>query len=134
MGGSVVVELISTGSDFEKEFGYSRAVVDGEMVYVSGTTGYDYSSMQIPEDVAEQTRNTLKTIGETLEKAGTSLRDVVAVRYYLCDRADMDAIVPVVGAAFGEIRPAATMVICDLIRDEMKIEIEVTARKGAGNS
>ena len=129
-----MVKHISSGSPFEATFGYSRAVVDGEMIYVSGTTGYDYTTMDIPDDVAAQTRNTLDTIARTLAEAGATLRDVVAVRYYLVDRADMDAVVATVGQVFADIRPAATMVICDLIRPEMKIEIEVTARKGAAES
>ena len=127
-----MVRHISSGSSFEAEFGYARAVIDGDMIYVSGTTGYDYATMTIPADVGEQARNSLDTIAGTLEQAGSSLKDVVAVRYYLTDRADMDRVVAVVGPMFREIRPAATMVICDLIREEMKIEIEVTARIGAG--
>lgn len=129
-----MVKRISSGSDFEASFGYSRAVVDGDMVYVSGTTGYDYATMAIPDDVAAQTANALATIGEALEQAGSSLKDVVRVRYYLTDRADMDAVVGIVGPMFTDIRPAATMVICALIRAEMKIEIEVIARIGAANS
>lgn len=129
-----MVKLISSGSDFEAEFGYSRAVVDGGIVYVSGTTGYDYRTMTIPEDVAAQTRNTLATIEQVLAEAGASMADVNQVRYYLANREDMDAVVAVVGEVFGDIRPAATMVICQLIREEMKIEIEVTARIGAGGS
>ena len=127
-----MVRHISSGSSFEAEFGYARAVIDGDMIYVSGTTGYDYATMTIPADVGEQARNSLDTIAGTLEQAGSSLKDVVAVRYYLTDRTDMDRVVAVVGPMFREIRPAATMVICDLIREEMKIEIEVTARIGAG--
>lgn len=129
-----MVKHISSGSDFETAFGYARAVVDGDMVYVSGTTGYDYRTMVIPDDVRAQTRNTLETIGKVLAEAGTSLNDVTQVRYYLPNRDDMDAVVEVVGAAFKNIRPAATMVICQLIREEMKIEIEVTARIGAAAS
>lgn len=129
-----MVKHISSGSDFETEFGYSRAVIDGDMVYVSGTTGYDYHTMTIPDDVAEQTRNTIETISRTLEQAGASLEDVVQVRYYLADRAYMDDVVKTIGPVFRAIRPAATMVICALIRDEMKIEIEVTARIGAHKS
>lgn len=129
-----MVKRISTGSNFEVAFGYSRAVVDGDMVYVSGTTGYDYRSMSIPDDVVAQTRNTLDTISGVLEQAGASLKDVVQVRYYLGDRAYMDDVVKTVGPVFADIRPAATMVICSLIRAEMKIEIEVTARIGAGSS
>lgn len=126
-----MVKHISSGSDFETEFGYSRAVVDGEMIYVSGTTGYDYKTMSIPDDVSAQTVNTLETIRSVLEQAGASIRDVVQVRYYLSDRIYMNDVVKVVGPVFADIRPAATMVVCPLIREEMKIEIEVTARIGA---
>ena len=104
------------------------------MVYVSGTTGYDYARMEMPENVADQTRNALATIDQALREAGSGLNDVLRVRYYLTDIADYEQIVPVLGAAFGEIRPAATMVVCGLIAPEMKVEIEVTARISAGTS
>jgi len=129
-----MVKRISSGSPFEARIGYSRAVVDRDMVYVSGTTGYDYARMEMPEDVAAQTRNTLDTIDKALKEAGSSLRDVVRVRYYLVDMADYDAVVEVLGETFADIRPAATMVVCGLTTPEMKIEIEVTARIGAGAS
>ncbi len=129
-----MVRHISSGSPFEKTIGYSPAVVDRDMVYVSGSTGYDYETMRLPEDVAEQTRNTLATICEALEKAGCSLNDVVRVRYYLKDLADLEAVTPVLGEAFAEAKPAATLIIADLIEPEMKIEIEVTARIGASAS
>jgi enamine deaminase RidA (YjgF/YER057c/UK114 family) len=129
-----MVKRISSGSPFEARIGYSRAIVDGDMVYVSGTTGYDYSRMAMPEDVVDQTRNALATIDKALREAGSGLNDVLRVRYYLTDMADYEQIVPVLGAAFGEIRPAATMVVCGLIAPEMKVEIEVTARIGAGTS
>jgi enamine deaminase RidA (YjgF/YER057c/UK114 family) len=125
------VRRISTGSPFEHSIGYSRAVIDGEMIYVSGTTGYDYRTMQMPADADSQARNGIETIRSVLRDAGASLRDVVRVRYYLADRADYDAVVSAVGEAFGEIRPAATMIVCGLTMPEMKIEIEVTARRGA---
>ena len=127
-----MVKRISSGSPFETRIGYSRAVVDGSMVYVSGTTGYDYARMVMPYDVTAQTRNALSTIEKALHDAGSSLKDVVRVRYYLTDMADYDEIVEVLGAAFADIRPAATMVVCGLTMPEMKIEIEVTARIGAG--
>jgi len=127
-----MVQHISSGSPFEAKIGYSRAVVDGDMVYVSGTTGYDYARMVMPDDVAEQTRNAIATIEKALQEAGSSLRDVVRVRYYLTDMAHYDAVVDVVGAVFADIRPAATMVVCGLTAPEMKIEIEATARIGAG--
>ena len=129
-----MVKHISSGSPFESRIGYSRAVVDGEMVYVSGTTGYDYKTMEMPEEVHEQTRNALLTIAQALDTAGSSIKDVVRVRYYLTDLAHYEAVVEVAGRVFGEIRPAATMVICGLTRPEMKVEIEVTARIGAYQS
>jgi enamine deaminase RidA (YjgF/YER057c/UK114 family) len=129
-----MVQRISSGSPFEAKIGYSRAVKHDDTVYVSGTTGYDYAAMTMPEDAAEQARNALATIGKALEQAGSSLSDVVRVVYYLSDMAWYDAIVSVAGATFGEIRPAATMLVCGLTTPEMKIEIEVTARIGAANS
>ncbi|KKX26659.1 RidA family protein [Rhizobium sp. LC145] len=129
-----MVKRISSGSPFEARIGYSRAVVDGDMVYVSGTTGYDYARMEMPEDVAAQTRNALGTIEKALKEAGSGLHDVLRVRYYLTDMADYDALVEVLGQTFSEIRPAATMVVCGLTTPEMKIEIEVTARIGAGSA
>ena len=125
---------ISSGSPFEARIGYSRAVVDGAMVYVSGTTGYDYSTMTMPEDAAAQARNAFGTIAHALEEAGSSLRDVLRVRYYITDMAHYDALVTVAGEVFAHIRPAATMVVCGLTTPEMKLEIEVTARIGAGKS
>ncbi len=127
-----MVTRISSGSPFEARIGYSRAVVDGTMVYVSGTTGYDYARMEIPESAAEQTRNTLSTIEKTLKEAGSGLKDVVRIRYYITDMADYDSIVDVLGATFSDIRPAATMVVCGLTTPEMKVEIEVTARIRGG--
>ena len=129
-----MVAHISSGSPFEARIGYSRAVVDRDMVYVSGTTGYDYALMVMPDDVADQTRNALATIAKALGEAGSSLKDVVRVRYYLVDMADYDSVVEVVGSVFAQIRPAATMIVCGLTTPEMKIEIEVTARIGAGAS
>lgn len=124
-------KLISTGSPFERTAGYSRALVDGDWCFVSGTTGYDYASMVMPEDVRDQTRNCLQTIGAALAEAGFALGDVVRAHYYITDAADADVVFPILGEAFGDIRPAATMIICGLIRAEMKIEIEVTAlRRG----
>jgi enamine deaminase RidA (YjgF/YER057c/UK114 family) len=128
-----MVKRISSGSPFEARIGYSRAVVDRDMVYVSGTTGYDYAKMEMPDDVADQARNALGTIDKALKEAGSGLRDVLRVHYYLTDIADYDAVVDVLGAAFSEIRPAATMITCGLAAPEMKIEIEVTARIGAGS-
>jgi enamine deaminase RidA (YjgF/YER057c/UK114 family) len=129
-----MVKRISTGSPFEKKIGYSRAVVDQDMVYVSGTTGYDYTTMTMPEDAGQQARNALGTIAKALVEAGASLADVVRVRYYLLDMSVYDAVVEAAGEAFGEIRPAATMVLAGLTTPEMKVEIEVTARIGASKS
>jgi enamine deaminase RidA (YjgF/YER057c/UK114 family) len=129
-----MVRHISSGSPFEAKIGYSRAVVDGDMVYVSGTTGYDYATMTMPEDAAAQARNALGTIARALEEAGASLRDTLRVRYYITDMAWYDALVEVAGETFGDIRPAATMVVCGLTTPEMKLEIEVTARIGSGGS
>ena len=122
--------LISTGSPFEKTIGYSRAVVQGDWCFVSGTTGYDYATMTMPEDPAEQARNIFKTIEATLTEAGFEMKHVARAVYYLTDIAYKEAVIPVLGAAFGEIRPAATMVIADLASPEMKVEIQVDAFKG----
>ncbi len=110
--------------------GYSRAIVKGGWCFVSGVTGYDYTSMTIPEDVAAQARNCFATISEVLEQAGFEMADIVRVQYTVSDRALLDHITPVLGDVLGEIRPAATMVIAGLIQPEMLIEIEVTAFKG----
>jgi enamine deaminase RidA (YjgF/YER057c/UK114 family) len=120
-------KLISTGSPFEKTAGYSRAVVQGDWCFVSGTTGYDYATMAMPESVEAQTRNCLATISRALEEGGFSLADVVRAHYYITDAAFVDLVFPILGGAFGEIRPAATMIVCGLNKPEMKIEIEVTA-------
>ncbi len=125
---------ISSRSPFEKSIGYSRAVLDGNMVYVSGTTGYDYETMTLPTDAATQARNAFKTIHHALQEVGGSLKDVVRVHYYIADRADVAALTPVFGEVFGHIRPAATMLITGLMEPAMKIEIEVTARLGASHS
>jgi len=122
-------KLISTGSPFEKIAGYSRAVVQGEWCFVAGTTGYDYATMRMPEDAGQQARNALETIEEALEQAGSSLKDVVRVRYYITDMAHYDGLVEVAGKIFGDIRPAATMLVCGLYKPEMKVEIEVTAKR-----
>jgi enamine deaminase RidA (YjgF/YER057c/UK114 family) len=125
-------KLISTGSPFEKTAGYSRAVVQDEWCFVSGTTGYDYATMTMPESVEEQTRNALATIADALAEGGFSMADVVRVHYYVTDRAYVNRVFPILGEHFGDIRPAATMIVCQLNEPEMKIEIEVTAlRSGA---
>ena len=120
-------KLISTGSPFETTAGYSRAVVQGDWCFVSGTTGYDYATMTMPESVAEQTRNCMATIAKALETAGFDLADIVRVHYYVTDRAFVDVVFPILGGYFGDIRPAATMIVCGLAKPEIKIEIEATA-------
>ena len=120
---------ISTGSPFEATMGYSRAVVKGPWCFVSGVTGYDYATMTMPEDVAQQAQNCFATIGRVLDEAGFSIADIVRVQYTVTDAALVDAVVPVLGAHLGDVRPAATMVVAGLIKPEMKIEIEVTALK-----
>jgi enamine deaminase RidA (YjgF/YER057c/UK114 family) len=121
--------LISFGSAFEAQGGYSRAVVDGEWVFVAGTTGFDYGAMTISEDPVEQARQTFRNIERALAEAGASLADVVRVIYYVPNRDDWPAIQPVLAEKFGAIRPAATAVFCGLVDPRMKIEIEVTARR-----
>ena len=121
--------LISTGSPFEKDFGYSRAVIDGDLVFVSGTTGYDYATMTMPDDVAEQARNIAKTIASVLEEAGASLADVVRLQTFVTSPAYCEPVLKVQGEVYGAIRPAASIfVISGLLRPEMKVEIEATAR------
>jgi enamine deaminase RidA (YjgF/YER057c/UK114 family) len=126
--------LISSGSRFEAEAGYSRAVVDGDWIFVAGTTGFDYAQMTIVEDPAEQARQVFRNIEKALAEAGANLADVVRVKYYVPDAADWPAVVPVLGEVFGAIRHAATALICGLVDPRMKIEIEVTARRGNGSS
>ena len=129
-----VHRLISSGSRFEAEAGYSRAVVDGDWIFVAGTTGFDYAQMTIVDDPAEQTRQAFRNIEKALAEAGARLVDVVRVKYYVPDAADWPAIVPVLGEAFGVTRPAATALICGLVDPRMKVEIEVTARRGSASS
>jgi len=129
-----VRRLISSGSRFEAEAGYSRAVVDGDWIFVAGTTGFDYAQMTIVDDPAEQARQAFRNIEKALAEAGARLGDVVRVKYYVPDAADWPAIVPVLGEAFGTIRPAATALICGLVDPRMKVEIEVTARRGSASS
>jgi enamine deaminase RidA (YjgF/YER057c/UK114 family) len=122
--------LISTGSPFEKTAGYSRAVIDGDFAFVAGTTGYDYATMTMPEDVTSQTRNCFKTIEAALKGGGFAITDIVRATYYLTDIRDADAHFKVCGEVLGEIRPAATMlVVASLLKPEMKVEIEVTAKR-----
>jgi enamine deaminase RidA (YjgF/YER057c/UK114 family) len=123
--------LISSGSPFEAQAGFSRAVVDGDWIFVAGTTGFDYAQMTILEDPAEQTRQAMRNIEAALAEAGSTLSEIVRVRYYVPDGADWPAIVPVLGEVFGTIRPAATALVCGLVDPRMKIEIEVTARRSS---
>lgn len=123
--------LISSGSTFENEIGYSRAVVDGDWVFVSGTTGFDYSTMTIADDVVAQTEQCFRNIAAALQEAGGSLADVVRVRYIVPNGADFPACWPTLRKYFGDVRPAATMISAGLADPRMKIEIEVTARPGS---
>ncbi len=127
-------KLISTGSPMEKTAGYSRAVVQGDWCFVAGTTGYDYETMTMPNSVEEQTRNAVATIEKTLKQAGFALTDVVRAQYFITDAADVGRVFPVLGELFGEIRPAASMLVTGLIRPEMRIEIEVTALRGGNDA
>lgn len=121
--------FISQGSTFEESVGYSRAVVDGEWVFVAGTTGFDYSTMTISPDVVAQCDQTLANIAEALESAGASPSDVVRVRYLLPDRNDFEPCWLALRSFFGSTRPAATMQVCELVDERVRIEIEVTALK-----
>ena len=122
-------QKISSGSRFEAEIGYSRAIVDGDWIWVSGTTGFNYETMTISEDVAEQADQTFRNIKAAMEKAGFSLEDVVRATYILPNAADFEPCWPVFRKYFGETRPASTAFIADLIDPRMKIEIEVTGKK-----
>ena len=119
--------LISSGSTFEEQIGYSRAVVAGNMIFVSGTTGYNYDTMKISSDVVLQAEQCLKNIENALKEAGSSLADVVKVTYILPNTDDFQACWPVLKKYFGSIKPAATMISAGLADNQMKIEIEVTA-------
>ena len=119
--------LISSGSTFEKSIGYSRAVVDGDWIFVSGTTGFDYAAMTIQDDVVAQCEQALRNIEAALKQADSRFGDVVRVHYLMTNAADFERCWPAMGAAFGEVRPAATMMAVGLADPRMKIEIEVTA-------
>ncbi len=123
------MKRISTGSPFEKTMGYSRAIVKGGWCFVSGVTGYDYATMVMPDRIGDQARNCFATIRAVLHKAGFTMEDIVRVQYTVTDAGLVEDLVPALGEAFGEIRPAATMVIAGLIKPEMLVEIEVTAFK-----
>lgn len=121
--------LISTGSPFERAFGYSRAVIDGDLVFVAGTTGYDYATMELPEDAAAQARNIFRTLEAVLTEAGSSFAQVVRAQYFVTDRSYCEPVLMVCGEIFRDIRPAAGMyVVAGLLKPEIKVEIEVTAR------
>lgn len=125
-------QFISSGSSFEALAGYSRAVVDGDWIFVSGTTGYDYSTMTIAPDAETQTRQCFANIRTALEQAGAGLDDVVRIRIYLVDAADFSTVAPIVGEHMARARPANTTVIAGLVDPAMRIEIEVTAtRRGS---
>ncbi|MCX5246849.1 GNAT family N-acetyltransferase [Streptomyces sp. NBC_00201] len=117
------------GSTFEEQIGYARAVVDGDWVHASGTTGFDYGTMTIPDGVVEQAEQCLRNIAAALAEAGCGFSDVVRVRYLLPAREDFEPCWPVLRKAFGEVRPAATMMVCGLADPRMRIEIEVYARR-----
>jgi enamine deaminase RidA (YjgF/YER057c/UK114 family) len=119
--------LISSGSTFEKSIGYSRAVVDGDWVLVSGTTGFDYSNMTIQDDAVAQCEQALRNIAAALKQADASFADVVRVHYLMTSAADFELCWPAMGKAFGDVRPACTMMVVGLADPRMKIEIEVTA-------
>jgi enamine deaminase RidA (YjgF/YER057c/UK114 family) len=122
--------LISTGSPLEKTVGYSRAVIDGDFAFVAGTTGYDYATMTMPADVTSQSRNCFKTIEAALKEGGFAMADIVRATYYVTDAKDVDAHFAVCGEILGDIRPAATLLVVKaLARPEMKVEIEVTAKR-----
>lgn len=122
-------KLISSGSPFERTYGYSRAVVSGDEVHIAGTTGYDYAKMAMPDSVAEQTRNIYATIAQVMEEVGGALADVVRLRTFVTDAAYCEAVLKVQGEVFGEVRPAATIVVVQaLLKPEMKVEIEADAR------
>lgn len=124
------MKQISTGSPFEKTMGYSRAIIKGGWCFVSGVTGYDYRTMEMPSTIPEQAENIFHTIKDVLEQGGFTMEDIVRVQYTVTDAALVPDLVPVLGRWLGEIRPAATMAIAGLIRPEMLVEVEVTAFKG----
>jgi enamine deaminase RidA (YjgF/YER057c/UK114 family) len=120
--------LVSSGSPFETTYGYSRAVVCGDEVLIAGTTGYDYATMTMPDDVSEQTRNIYATLASVMKEAGGGLADIVRLRTFVTDAADCEPVLRVQGEVFGAIRPAATIVVVSaLLKPEMKVEIEAEA-------
>jgi len=127
----MVRKLIGSGSTFERQIGYSRAVADGDWVFVSGTTGFDYTNMSISPDIVDQTEQCMKNIADALQQAGSDIQDIVRVRYIVPNGSEFERCWPVLQRWFGVIRPAATMFSAGLADSRMKIEIEVTARKQA---
>ncbi|KIO50071.1 RidA family protein [Nitrosospira sp. NpAV] len=125
-------QLISSGSTFEQEIGYSRAVVDGDWIFVSGTTGFDYTKMTISDDLVEQAEQCFKNIQAALNEAGSDLRDIVRVTYVLPDAADFPKCWPTMRKYLEKVRPAAMMISAGLSDPRMRIEIQVTARRGSG--
>lgn len=121
-------KLISSGSVFEQKVAYSRAVVDGDYVFVSGTTGYNYANMTIADDVVEQAEQCFRNIDTALQAAGSSLADIVRIRYIVTERHYFEPCWPVIQKYLSAVRPAATMIIAGLLDERMKLEIEVTAR------
>lgn len=126
--------LISSGSTFEQEIGYSRAVVDGDWIFVSGTTGFDYATMKLADGVVAQAEQCFRNIEAALSQAGATLADVVRVHYILPDADEFPPCWPVLRKYLGEVRPAATMICAGLMDPRMRIEIEVTARRPADHS
>jgi enamine deaminase RidA (YjgF/YER057c/UK114 family) len=124
-------KLISSGSSFEKVAGFSRAVVDGDWVFVSGTTGFDYAAMTISDDLAAQAHQAFKNVAAALAQAGASFDDVVRVKYYFTDPDGFDKTAPVLGQYLGKARPAATALVCKLVDPRIRFEVEVTARRRA---
>jgi len=125
-------KLISSGSEFEAKIGYSRAVLDGDYVFVAGTTGYDYETMTISDNVVEQAEQCFKNIEKALREAGSELSEIVRVTYVLPNKADFEPCWPVLNKYLGQIRPAAMMIEAGLLSNKMKIEIEVTAKRASG--
>jgi len=120
---------VNSGSKFEEMAGYSRAVIDGEWIFVSGTAGYNFEDGTISEDAAEQTRQSLRTIEQALKQAGATLADIVRVRVFIADRADVMTVSRVLGETFSDPRPTNTTIICGFAEEAMKVELEVTALK-----
>ena len=130
VGGDMKRMLIDSGSEFERAIGYSRAVVHGDWVFVSGTTGFDYAAMTIAEDIVVQAEQCFANIAEALSRAGSSLAEVVRVTYVVPEASEFERCWPVLRAHFGDVRPAATMISAALADPRMRIEIEVTAVRG----